>query len=89
MQGCGGAMFPLSFGIIRDEFPRARVARGIALISAILGIGGGLGIVLAGPIVERLGYHWLFWLPLVAHRGGAGRDRVLRARVAGQDRPAA
>jgi EmrB/QacA subfamily drug resistance transporter len=66
VQGAGGAVFPLAFGIIRDEFPRERVATGIALISAILGIGGGLGIVLAGPIVENLSYHWLFWLPLIA-----------------------
>src|SRR5256714_2906876 len=66
VQGAGGAVFPLAFGIIRDEFPRERVATGIALISAILGIGGGLGIVLAGPIVSGLDYHWLFWLPLVA-----------------------
>ncbi|HKE77693.1 MAG TPA: MFS transporter [Solirubrobacteraceae bacterium] len=65
IQGCGGAIFPLAFGIIRDEFPRERVAQGIALISALLGIGGGLGIVLAGPIVDSLSYHWLFWIPLV------------------------
>jgi EmrB/QacA subfamily drug resistance transporter len=65
IQGAGGAIFPLAFGIIRDEFPRERVAGGIALISALLGVGGGLGIVLAGPIVDALGYHWLFWLPLV------------------------
>jgi len=64
IQGLGGAVFPLAFGIIRDEFPRERVATGIALVSAILGIGGGAGIVLAGPIVEGLSYHWLFWLPL-------------------------
>jgi EmrB/QacA subfamily drug resistance transporter len=65
IQGAGGAVFPLAFGIIRDEFPRERVATGIAMISAILGIGGGLGIVLAGPIVEHFSYHWLFWMPLV------------------------
>jgi EmrB/QacA subfamily drug resistance transporter len=66
IQGMGGAVFPLAYAIIRDEFPRAKVPVGIALISAILGIGGGLGIVLSGPIVQHLGYHWLFWLPLAA-----------------------
>ncbi len=65
IQGLGGAIFPLAFGIVRDEFPRERVAGAIALISGILGIGGGLGIVLAGPILENLNYHWLFWIPLV------------------------
>jgi EmrB/QacA subfamily drug resistance transporter len=65
IQGAAGGIFPLAFGIIRDEFPRDRVAGGLGLISAILGIGGGLGIVLAGVIVDQLSYHWLFWLPLV------------------------
>src|SRR4029077_5253841 len=51
IQGAGGAVFPPPFAIIRDEFPPRRVPHGIALISAILGIGGGLGIVLAGPII--------------------------------------
>jgi len=66
IQGAGGAVFPLAFSIIRDEFPPARVPQGIALVSVIMGIGGGLGIVLAGPIVQHLSYHWLFWFPLVA-----------------------
>jgi EmrB/QacA subfamily drug resistance transporter len=66
IQGAGGAIFPLAFSIIRDEFPPLRVPQGIALISAILAIGGGLGIVLAGPIVEHFSYHWLFWFPLIA-----------------------
>jgi EmrB/QacA subfamily drug resistance transporter len=66
IQGSGGAIFPLAFGIIRDEFPAERAAQGIAMISAILGIGGGLGIVLAGPVIEAFDYHWLFWFPLVA-----------------------
>ncbi|HET9184992.1 MAG TPA: MFS transporter, partial [Solirubrobacterales bacterium] len=64
VQGAGGAIFPLAFGIIRDEFPPEKAAQGIALISAILGIGGGLGIVLAGPIINALDFHWLFWIPL-------------------------
>ena len=65
IQGVGGAVFPLAFGIIRDEFPPARTADGIALISAILGVGGGLAIVFAGPTVDGLGLHWLFWIPTI------------------------
>jgi EmrB/QacA subfamily drug resistance transporter len=65
IQGSAGGIFPLAFGIIRDEFPRERVAGGIGVMSAIAGVGGGAGVVLAGPIVDNLSYHWLFWLPLV------------------------
>jgi len=65
IQGVGGGIFPLSFGIVRDEFPREQVAGSIGLISAILGIGAGIGIVAGGLIVEHLGWQWLFWLPLV------------------------
>jgi MFS family permease len=32
---------------------------------ALLGVGGGVGVVLAGPIVDNLSYHYLFWLPLI------------------------
>lgn len=66
IQGVGGGVFPLSFGIIRDEFPQARVAGAIGLLSAIFGIGGGGGVVVGGLIVEHLSWHWLFWIPLVA-----------------------
>jgi MFS family permease len=65
LQGAGGAVFPLSFGIIRDEFPAEKVAGGMGLISAAIGVGSGIGIVIAGPIVGALGYHWLFWIPLL------------------------
>ena len=41
IQGAAGGIFPLAFGIIRDEFPRERVAAGIGLMSALLGVGGG------------------------------------------------
>ena len=84
IQGSGGAIFPLAFGIIRDEFPRERAAQGIAMISAILGIGGGLGIILAGPIIDTFDYHWLFWFPLVAVVGGDRGDDLLRPRIAGE-----
>jgi MFS family permease len=64
VQGLGGAIFPLAFGVIRDVLPREQVSTGIALVSGALGLGAVLGIVLAGPILHTLGYHWLFWIPL-------------------------
>ncbi|MBO1330845.1 MFS transporter [Streptomyces sp. VRA16 Mangrove soil] len=63
VQGIGGALFPLSFGIIRDEFPADRVSPSISNLSAVIAAGGGVGIVAAGPIVGALDYQWLFWLP--------------------------
>ncbi|TDD36579.1 MFS transporter, partial [Actinomadura sp. KC06] len=65
VQGAAGAVFPLSYGIIRDRFPAERVAVGVGGISAVIAAGGGVGIVLAGPIVETLGYAWLFWIPMI------------------------
>jgi EmrB/QacA subfamily drug resistance transporter len=65
IQGAAGGIFPLSFGIVRDEFPHEKVAGSIGLLSSILGVGGGVGIVMSGVIVEHLDYHWLFWIPLV------------------------
>ena len=65
VQGAAGAVFPLAFGIIRDEFPRERVATGIGLISATFGIGGGAGLVLSGLIVDNLSYEWIFWFGFV------------------------
>src|SRR3954470_4149325 len=66
IQGAGGGIFPLAFSIIRDEFPREKVAGSIGLVSSLLGIGGGAGVVFAGVVTQNLSYHWLFWLPLVA-----------------------
>lgn len=65
IQGVAGGIFPLAFAIARDEFPRERVAGSIGLMSSILGIGAGGGLVVGALISEHLGWHWLFWIPLV------------------------
>src|SRR5919109_2458057 len=62
LQGLGGGVFPLSFGIIRDEFPREKVPTGIALPGAIAAIGSGIGLPLGGVLVDGPGYHWIFWI---------------------------
>lgn len=60
IQGTGAAVFPLSFGIIRDEFPPEKIGLGIGTVSSVFGAGGGVGLVLSGVILEHLTWHWLF-----------------------------
>ena len=62
VSGAGAALFPLSFAIIRDEFPADRVKVGIGLLSAVWGVGGGFGIVLSGVIVDNFSWRYLFLL---------------------------
>jgi EmrB/QacA subfamily drug resistance transporter len=66
IQGFGGAVFPLAFAIVYDEFPRDKVAGGVGMISAILGVGGGLGLVLSGVLVDQLSWRWLFVVGAIA-----------------------
>src|ERR1035438_3527368 len=65
IQGVGGGMLPVAFGIIRDEFPAGGVTGAVGVLASLTAAGAGLGIVLAGPIVNLLDYHWLFWLPMI------------------------
>ena len=65
IQGVGGGVLPLAFGIIRDEFPEKKVPGAVGMVAALTSLGAGLGVVLAGPIVDVLTYHWLFWIPLI------------------------
>src|SRR5262249_38180599 len=60
LQGAGAAIFPLSFGIIRDEFPAHKVGVAIGTVSSVFGFGGAFGLVLSGLIVEHLSWPWLF-----------------------------
>ena len=65
IQGIAGGMVPVAFGIIRDEFPAGKVTGAVGALASLTAVGAGLGIVLAGPIVNTLDYHWLFWLPMI------------------------
>jgi EmrB/QacA subfamily drug resistance transporter len=65
VQGIGGGVLPLAFGVIRDEISSRRSGTAVGLISSLLSAAFGIGIVLAGPIVDVLGYTWLFWLPAI------------------------
>jgi EmrB/QacA subfamily drug resistance transporter len=65
VQGAGGAVFPLSFAIIKDEFPPERSGIAIGAISAVFGAAGGLGLPLSGVIVDNLSWRWLFVIAAV------------------------
>jgi EmrB/QacA subfamily drug resistance transporter len=88
IQGIGGGVLPLSFGLIRDEFPAEKVPGAVGIIAALAAAGAGLGIVLAGPIVDALNYHWLFWIPMIILVAAAVAARVVvpesRVRSAGR-----
>src|SRR5207248_693933 len=60
VQGVGGAIFPLSFAIIRDEFPREKVGVAVGVVSSVFAVGGGLGLVLSGIVLDHLSWRFLF-----------------------------
>jgi MFS family permease len=84
IQGAAGGIYPLAFAIIRERQPREKVPGGIGLVSSLLGIGGGLGLMLPGPVMARLSYQGLFWLALIVIAAAL----VLAARCIPADGPA-
>jgi MFS family permease len=62
VMGTGLAIFPLSFAIVRDAFPRERVPGAVVALAATGGTGAALGQALGGPVADNLGYHWVFWI---------------------------
>ena len=66
LQGVAGGVFPLAFGIVRDTSPPDKVPTHLATLSAVFGIGGGIGLPLSGVIVDHADIAWLFWISLVA-----------------------
>jgi EmrB/QacA subfamily drug resistance transporter len=65
LQGFGGGVFPLAFGIVRDEFEKDKIPTGMALLGAIAGVGSSIGLPLGGVLVDGVGYHWIFWLSAI------------------------
>ncbi|WP_197008365.1 MFS transporter [Longispora fulva] len=64
LQGVGTAIFPLAIGIARDEIRPAKLPGAMALISATLSVGGGVGLVATGLLIQgdNPDYHRVFWL---------------------------
>jgi MFS family permease len=62
IQGASSAAIPLGISLLAVVMPRERVGASIALISAMLGVGGSLGLPLAGFVAEHADFHVLFWI---------------------------
>lgn len=60
VQGAGGAVFPLSFSIIKDEFPEEKVGVAVGIVSSVFAVGGGSGLVLSGVVVDHISWRFLF-----------------------------
>ncbi|WP_033338218.1 MFS transporter [Catenuloplanes japonicus] len=60
--GLSVATVPLSISLVGVILPKEHAGAGIALISAMLGVGGALGLPTAGLIAEYADYHLLFWV---------------------------
>lgn len=65
VTGLAVATIPLGISLVSAVLPGKHRGTGIALISATLGIGGALGLPLAGLVAEHSDYHVLFWICVV------------------------
>lgn len=75
--GVGAGTFALGFGILRDTFPADRLAGGVGLLSAVFGIGTGVGLSISGIIINRLDVSVIFWLGLMAVPAAVGVHRFI------------
>jgi MFS family permease len=66
IQGASLAAIPLGISLLSSLLPRDRVPSAIALISAMLGVGGSLGLPLAGLLAEHADFRVLFWITAAA-----------------------
>ena len=60
IQGIGISMFPIAFGIIREQLPKEKLAIGIGLFSSMFAAGSVVGLAVGGTIIQSFGWHATF-----------------------------
>ncbi|MCL2515926.1 MAG: MFS transporter [Microbacteriaceae bacterium] len=65
IQGVSSGAIPLGISLLATLLPKKRRASAMATISAMLGVGGALGLPFAGLIAEHGDFHLLFWITAV------------------------
>jgi MFS family permease len=60
MQGVGISMFPIAFSVIREQFPKSRLAIGQGVITSMFASGSILGLLIGATIAEYSGWRTTF-----------------------------
>jgi MFS family permease len=60
IQGIGISMFPIAFGIIRDQLPKEKLAIGVGVFSSMFAAGSVVGLAVGGSIIQNFGWHATF-----------------------------
>lgn len=60
-QGIGIAMFPIAFGIIKDQFPKAKLAIAVGIFTSMSAAGSVVGLALGASIIENFGWSATFF----------------------------
>jgi MFS family permease len=61
IQGLGISMFPIAFGIIRDQFPVQKLAISVGIFSSMFAAGSVVGIAIGGTIIKNFGWQSTFF----------------------------
>ena len=61
IQGIGMSMFPIAFGIVRDQFPREKISIGQGIITSMFASGAVIGLAVGGIIVQNYGWRATFF----------------------------
>src|SRR6476620_2348359 len=60
IQGIGISIFPIAFGIIRDQMPKEKLAIGVCVVSSMFAAGSVVGLAVGGSIIQSFGWHATF-----------------------------
>jgi len=60
IQGIGISIFPIAFGIIRDQLPKDKLAIGVGVFSSMFAAGAVVGLAVGGSIINNFGWHATF-----------------------------
>ena len=61
IQGIGISMFPIAFGIIRDQLPKDNLSIGVGIFSSMFAAGSVVGLGLGSSIIENFGWRATFF----------------------------